>query len=415
MAENSPIEWTDHTVNFWWGCTKVSPACANCYAEAMDKRFHPFDGAIRCDKQGRFSNEQPHWGDDAPRLTRTDEARKEAMRYERRAVKEGRRFRVFTNSMSDFFEDRSDLVEARQEALDTIMSTPHLDWLILTKRPENIIPALQEAQRRALGGDVGQFYATPGTNGMSEWLGWWLSGKPPANVWLGTTVEDQERADQRVPALLQVPAAVRFLSCEPLLGPVVLPNWINLPRPVVGDWPIGHNTRAEAGVHKVSMNPHGARAIKALNGQHLGIKPGECEDLGLSLDWVICGGESGPKARPMHPDWARGLRDQCAAAGVPFLFKQWGEWAPFVNEDHYTHGGAERHPHAWIEVSGKLQGLCWIVDDDGTWSNFTGKPPLDSENELPRTVAVMGRHGKKAAGRLLDGVEHNGFPEVAHG
>lgn len=264
MAENSPIEWTDHTVNFWWGCTKVSPACANCYAEAMDKRFHPFDGAIRCDKQGRFSNEQPHWGDDAPRLTRTDEARKEAMRYERRAVKEGRRFRVFTNSMSDFFEDRADLVEARQEALDIIMATPHLDWLILTKRPEKILPLLAQAQSLALEGDMGFAFTSPGTNALSEWLGWWLSGKAPANAWLGTTVEDQERADQRIPALLAVPAAVRFLSCEPLLGPVDLADlafWVD----------------AEG---------------------RIGSTDGRDSDQFPEIHWVIAGGESGPHAAP---------------------------------------------------------------------------------------------------------------------
>jgi protein gp37 len=169
VAENTGIEWCDHTINFWWGCAKVSPACANCYAEGLAARFHT-----------------GLWGADGERRLRVDAARLEALRYERRAVKEGRRFRVFTNSMSDFFEDRPDLVEARQEALSTIMATPHLDWLILTKRPENIIRALQEAQRQALGGDMGFAYTAPGTNALSEWLGWWLSGKAPANVWLGT-------------------------------------------------------------------------------------------------------------------------------------------------------------------------------------------------------------------------------------
>ena len=354
MAENSTIEWTDHTVNFWWGCAKVSPACAHCYAEALDKRYL---GWPRKQDEPRVNT--LHWGTDASRLLRVEAARREALRYERQAVKEGRRFRVFTNSMADFFEDRRDLDGARLEALEVIRQTPHLDWLILTKRPEKIRELLQRA------------YDCTGDPELYRWLGEWINGNPPANVWLGTTVEDQERADQRIPHLLKVPAAVRFLSCEPLLGPLAL-------RPV----------------DDFSDNGHGRRWLGGPS-CNAASSPG--------IDWVICGGESGPHARPMHPDWARGLRDQCAAAGVPFLFKQWGEWAPFVNEAHYTHGGAERHAHTWIERDG-TQGSCWIVDDDGSWSNWTGEPTEDA--------AVMGRHGKKAAGRLLDGVEHNGYPEV---
>lgn len=344
MAENSKIEWTDHTVNFWWGCSKVSPACAHCYAEGQAARFH-----------------EGLWGPDGDRRIRVEAARLEALRYERRAVKEGRRFRVFTNSMSDFFEDRRDLDGARLEALDVIRQTPHLDWLILTKRPEKIVDILRLVQAHAT---LPQFLFDR-NEALADWLGWWISGKAPANVWLGTTVEDQERADQRIPALLQVPAAVRFLSCEPLLGPVDLRH--------VAPWDDFYTDALDT------------------------------PDPSCRVHWVISGGESGHHARPSHPDWHRGLRDQCAAAGVPFLFKQWGEWAPFVNEAHYTHGGAERHAHAWIEQDG-TEGACWIVDDDGSWSNWTGEP---TEN-----AAVMGRHGKKAAGRLLDGVEHNGYPEV---
>jgi protein gp37 len=316
-------------------------------------------------------------------------ARREALCYERRAVKEGRRFRVFTNSMSDFFEDRADLVEARQEALDIILTTPHLDWLILTKRPDKILTLLAQAQKLALEGDMGFAYTASGTNRLSEWLGWWLSGKPPANVWLGTTVEDQERADLRIPALLQVPAEARFLSCEPLLGPVDLPHWINLPRPVAGDWPIGHTTIAESGLHKVARNPHGARSVIASNGRELGIKPDECKDLGLGLDWVICGGESGPHARPMHPDWARGLRDQCAAAGVPFLFKQWGEF-----EDTGRHGP---RPGDWA-----------------VWPDGNGVVLSGGQFPASREAAVMRKVGKARSGRHLDGMEHNGFPQLTN-
>ena len=328
MAQDTKIEWCDHTVNFWWGCEKVSQACANCYAEGQAARFYP-----------------GHWGPDAPRRTRVDAARREALRYERRAVSEGRRFRVFTNSMSDFFEDRRDLDSARLEALDVIRQTPHLDWLILTKRPEKVVGLLGKAWA-----EVYARYTNDDEEAgpLSIWLDEWLQGNAPANVWLGTTVEDQERADQRIPAMLRVPAAVRFLSCEPLLGPVSF-RW-------------------------ASWSP---TSQKALGGRENW--KGEWHLDGLRcLDWVICGGESGPHARPMHPDWARGLRDQCAAAGVPFLFKQWGEWFPMGA------GG---------EWPGRLN--CQVA----------GSFPDD-----PHQYVV--KAGKHAAGRLLDGVEHNGYPEV---
>lgn len=329
MAENSKIEWCDHTVNFWWGCSKVSPACAHCYAEGQAARFHA-----------------GLWGPDGGRRIRVDAARKEALRYERRAVAEGRRFRVFTNSMSDFFEDRRDLDQARLEALDVIRQTPHLDWLILTKRPERILDLINRA-----------WALSPLVRvDLIDWLHRWECGGAPANVWLGTTVEDQERADQRIPALLQVPAAVRFLSCEPLLGPVDL--------------------RCVSPYH----NPGGGRlGMDALAPD------------AMHLDWVICGGESGPHARPMHPDWARGLRDQCAAAGVPFLFKQWGEWVP-------------RGPESWgypvVESVPRIR----LTDAGGNGQDLGAEGGND---------CWMNRAGKKRAGRLLDGVEHNGYPQVA--
>lgn len=370
MAENTKIEWTDHTINFWWGCEKVSPACANCYAEREDARWHIRTHAQTGDWDG-FSQgvhgRGKHWGPGAPRLLRVAAASGEALRYERRAVALGRRFKVFTNSMSDFFEDRRDLDAARLEALDTIRLTPHLDWLILTKRPMTLMKLLHRAK---IDLEIGRFDPSATCledSPLHRWLTSWTTGKAPANVWLGTTVEDQKRAELRIPALLRVPAAVRFLSCEPILGPVDLPHWINLPRPVAGDWPIGHTTIAEAGLHKVARNPHGARSVIAANGRELGIKPDECKDLALGVDWVICGGESGPKARPMHPDWARSLRDQCAAEQVPFFFKQWGSGIEFSQ--------------------------------------------AESTGVFPVGVRVR-MLGKKAAGRLLDGVEHNAMPEV---
>ena len=168
---------------------------------------------------------------------------------------------------------------------------------------------------------------------------------PWPNVWLGATIVNQEEADRDIPKLLAVPAAKRFLSMEPLLGPVDLTDLVQ---------PVG------PGEHHYS----------ALD---CDVEPEDNEWRGATIDWVIVGGESGPGARPMHPQWARDLRDQCAAAGVPFLFKQWGEWAPATLLDAGpAHARAEVHHF----------GDCDIF-----------------------------KVGKKAAGRLLDGIEHNGFPE----
>jgi protein gp37 len=354
MAEDTKIEWADHTVNFWWGCTKVSPACANCYAERQDQHFHP-----GIPWRSRFQNElatAAHWGADAPRLLRVDAAAREAFKYQAKAVKEGRRFRIFTNSMSDFFEDRRDLDAARLEALEVIWQTPNLTWMILTKRPERILDLVARAQKLAQG--VDQVF--PGNEtALTEWLGWWLCGKAPANVWLGTTVEDQVRADQRIPALLQVPAAVRFLSCEPMLGPVDLTRV---------SWP-------DKGEHRVDVLRFGYWS----NGPLGFVNHSDMWDLyGHPIHWVIGGGESGPHARPCHPDWVRGLRDQCSAAEVPWLFKQWGEWAPDC--------------------------LC-----------HRSKGCRETSRPAPGRPGCMFHCGKSAAGRLLDGQIHDGYPEVTHG
>lgn len=274
--KNTKIEWAHHTVNFWWGCTKVSPACAHCYAETLARIW----------SKGRAT-----WGESGERWLRIGAATKELLMLEKAAAMAGVRWRVFINSMSDTFEDRSDLDSARLVIAALAPCVPHLDLLLLTKRPDRVrdlVPLL--------------------------WLQNW-----PANVWLGTTVEDQKRADERIPALLAIPARVRFLSCEPLLGPVEFSNVTHR-----SDWLRVLGKPALAGIH-----------------------------------WVIVGGESGGGARPMEPQWARSVRDQCAAVSVPFFFKQWGEWAP-------------------------------------------GDPLLDG--------APNYRAGKKAAGRVLDGCEHNEVP-----
>lgn len=229
MAENSGIEWTHHTFNPWIGCTKVSPACDHCYAEAWDARF-----------------KGDRWGPHAAR-TRT-KTWGNPIKWNRIAGATGVRFRVFCASLADVFDNHRSIEDSwRRELWKLIEDTPNLDWLLLTKRPQNILKMIPDHWHAAV----------------------------PRHVWLGTTVEDQATADQRIPHLLNVKAPVKFLSCEPLIGSVNL-------RPSMG-W-IG--------------------------------EPG-------SIKWVITGGENGPQFRPANPQWFRHLRDQCAEAKVPFLFKQW--------------------------------------------------------------------------------------------
>ena len=277
MGADTRIEWADHTFNPWTGCTKVSPACDHCYAEAQAKRAPRTFGG---------------WGPHAERHRTSESYWRQPLLWNKRAVKEGRRPRVFCASMADIM-DKAAPIEWFVDALDLMRITQHLIWLLLTKRPQMIRRRLEEALAHlSKGTDRGD---------LIEWIAAWLHGRPPENIWLGTTVENQAEADRRIPHLLAVPAAKRFLSCEPLLGPVDLRNWI--------------------GVHPTI----GASGYTGFDGlRRCDISGGVID----GLDWIIAGGESGPKARPSHPDWFRSLRDQCKHAGVPFFFKQWGEWAP---------------------------------------------------------------------------------------
>ncbi len=215
MGKTTAIEWTDATWNPWIGCTKVSPACANCYAERDMKRY----------------------GRDFNKITRTSNK----TFYSPQTWKEPKK--VFVCSWSDFFHNDVP-PEWRRDAMEVMERCPQHTFLLLTKRPENIVPFA-----------------------MRRW------GKIPDNVWIGTTIETQSMADKRIPELLKVNAAVRFVSIEPMLGPVNIDPWLS---------------------HAL-------------------------------VNWVIVGGESGPHARGLHIDWVRSLRDQCANAHVPFMFKQWGE------------------------------------------------------------------------------------------
>jgi len=342
MAETSKIEWTDSTFNPWEGCQKVGPGCDHCYAENRNARFG--------------GGQAPNWGPGAPRRRTSAANWKQPLLWEREheafMLAHGRRRRVFCASLADVFDNEAP-AEWRAELFALISLTPHLDWLLLTKRIGNVPSMLEQ----------------PGM--QKEGL--------PANVWLGATVVNQAEADRDIPKLLAVPARVRFLSIEPMLGP------IDLRYVVLSDSAFAVSADAPPewqGIKRVRVGVNALRGAKLYDGAR--------------LDWVICGGESGPHARPMHPDWARSLRDQCAAAGVPFLFKQWGEWVPYEHSEQppflFSQHGHEIDGHALPDFEsedGKTQ-REWLCD----WA----------DQILARRV------GKKAAGRLLDGVTHDGLP-----
>jgi len=243
--KDTEVSWCRSSFNLWWGCQRVSPGCQNCYAEKDSKRY---GHAV--------------WGPNAPRRFLSDRYWKEPLAWNAVARTSGERYLVFCSSMADVFEDRRDLDPWRQRFWDLVDATPALTWQVLTKRPENILSMVPTAWR-------------------DEW---------PDRVWIGASVEDQQRADERIPHLVQVPAAVRFLSVEPLLEPVVL---------------------------------------------RLG-----------GIRWVIVGGESGGGARPFDPEWARSLIAQCRAESVAIFLKQLGSvWRRVVGAKDYK--GAD--PAEWPE------------------------------------------------------------------
>lgn len=283
MARDSAIEWTHHTFNPWWGCTKVSPGCKHCYAEAWARRVG-----------------QDLWGARAPRRELSDAYWRQPLAWNADARRRGVRERVFCASMADVFEDRRDLDAKRDRLWPLIEATPDLDWLLLTKRPHNVLALVP------------------------------YGNKWPCNVWLGATAENQRWFDRRVRELSKTRARILFLSCEPLLGAIDL-----------------------------------APAIE-------GARRGELR----SIDWVIAGGESGHHARPMHPEWLASLRDQCLAADIRFLFKQYGNWKPIEPG----------------EVNAYKTKTFFLADGNRV---------------------LLANVGKKKAGRVLDGQTWDQFPRTS--
>lgn len=427
MAGDSKIQWTQKTWNPVAGCSVLSPGCTNCYAMKMAARIEAMAaGSGRTSAYAGLTRKTKAGAVWTGEMRLVESALTQPLRWKKPAL-------IFVNSMSDLFHES--VPDAWIDQVFAVMALcPQHTFQVLTKRAERMrdyVTALgmdgsrtTDRMTRAVNSVLlrsGRTWGACGSTGtaittlshpfgarepgmlrqtgdggverlvgwdpIDRWMrvhpdfavrvhdmahrdefGWGLKEWPLPNVWLGVSAEDQARADERIPLLLDTPAAVRFLSAEPLLGPIDLRQ---LERP------------ARIGVD----------VIDALE---CDLPPEEDVEWGTAvLDWVIVGGESGPGARPMHPDWARQLRDDCAAAGVPFFFKQWGAWTPGENV-----GAANPNFGGYYD------------EDAGRW-NFTVFSPAAIEGLHLDDEPVVWSVGKKAAGRLLDGVEHNAMPERA--
>jgi len=333
-VSKTKIEWADRVWNPVTGCTKISPGCQNCYAERMSKRL-----AGRCG----------YPKDDPFMVTLHPERLDEPLHWRKTS-------RIFVCSMADLFHDDVP-TKFIIDCLSIMAEAYQHTFMILTKRPERMREILTH---ETIANDV-WLQTSRGVNAEpSPW--------PLPNVWLGVTAENQEQANKRIPVLLQIPAAVRFVSVEPMLGPVDLRNL-----------------------------KYDGDILDAMAGEYLSTDGSEAYVPWNKLDWVICGGESGPRARPMHRDWVRSLRDQCQAAETSFFFKQWGEWSPAeIEDDSYMLGGR-------------------AINDPRGGRMSVAKFPLHTRNNRywrldENHLAV--KVGKKIAGRLLDGREWNEFPEA---
>lgn len=359
MGANSGIEWTDHTFNPWIGCQKVSPACTHCYAEV--------DSPARVSRKIGLEL----WGPEttgAKRRVVSEANWRLPVKWNKQGIALGRQ-RVFCASQSDVFEDYRGIVvnhkgmamgkgvksgrwitegepiaadaEGKAEGIADLTlgdircrlfalveATPRLDWLLLTKRPENVMKMVPDSWR----------------------------SKFPDNVWMGTTVESQEYADERIPHLLGIPARIRFLSVEPMLGEIDMRCFPN----------------NDCSAIEETCCPWGGLECKAV---------ASCQansGNGVKIHWVIAGGESGRDARPTQVEWVRSLRDQCEHANVPFFFKQWGEWCPFTEIPDLS----------------------------------MGNPVIDIESCKMDSIGAVSYHriGKKLAGRTLDGKLYSEVP-----
>lgn len=372
MGDKSKIEWTDATWNPIVGCSVISPGCTNCYAMKMAARIEAMsDGRHAAIVGARGIGMSHYTGTTQPSKAGPVWTGKLVLAPEDVLTKPlswKRPRKIFVNSMGDLFHEN-----VPDEWIDRVFAVmalcPQHTFQVLTKRAERMCKYLSGAEARVtmatmsaapIGFDVSYLGITimPGAN-MKRW--------PLPNVWLGVSAEDQTRADERIPHLLETPAAIRFVSAEPLLGPI---NFENI------------RESAHSGFHSLAG---------------LWVGPDNEHRLCDSLDWIIVGGESGPNARPMHPDWARSIRDQCQGAGVPFFFKQWGEWAP---------GECAKHLMTRTEQTAE-----WFND---RW-HFGSVSPATSQAMHIDDEPELYRFGKSRSFRMLDGCEHNEIPERDNG
>jgi protein gp37 len=372
VSAKTGISWTDRTWNPVVGCTKVSQGCKHCYAKTLhDMRHKAFtEGKLQNIAQYALPFET---------VQALPERLADPFGWRKPA-------RVFVNSMSDLFhEDIPDEFIARVFAV-MFLAERHT-FQVLTKRPERMQRLLSaDSFRDAILDEAEPLWertawAEDDSRSYEDWCSWLngdgLDGEMPGNIWLGVSVENQGAADERIPLLLQTSAAVRFLSCEPLLGPVDLQAFL---------W--REMSLAELPGH--ALNDGATAGIARL-------RPG--------LDWVIPGGESGKGARPMHPDWALSLRDQCVAAGVAFHFKQWGEFREY---DVGIEPGVELVYTG--TVTADAHAACAI---NPLWVDPQGNPFIDPDNLPEETPCrLLERVGAKRAGRVLDGRTWDDFPAV---
>lgn len=459
MSTTTNIEWTDTTWNVTAGCTRVSVGCRNCYAERMSQRLAAMAGKDLDDmrnpgRKGHYVNvvkyaeckpgsvrepvPLPQWNN---KVVCVEEALDDPLRWKKPR-------RVFVNSMSDLFHP-----DVPFDFIDRVFAvmavTPQHTYQILTKRPERMAEYLTRRPEDDEGWAVGSGLI----QGIEKVFEDWDSGKddlineiplwdesegfmplvrlhergglklPLTNVWLGTSVEDQAAADARIPHLLRCPAAVRFLSCEPLLGPVDLTR-------------ITQADPAKPGEDTVEGWYLDALAGDAWDDENRSLTSEYRDTYGTArLNWVIVGGESGPNARPMHPSWARSLRDQCVSAGVAYFFKQWGEWKPTNGSNGYTQASPDKPCY------GNAVGLAILRDGRHVLRDIGPSQPnqivdlqaskdlhaaMEASDKLPPWpkgpevhdwlgYQWMHRLGKKAAGRQLDGRTWDQMPQIGGG
>jgi protein gp37 len=370
MADKTLISWAESTWNVINGCTVVSPGCANCYAmrwAATRMKNHPSREGL-----ARMHNGHPQWTGEVSLNKKVS----------LEPVKWSRPRRIFVCAHGDLFHE-----SVPDHWIDFVFNVmflaPQHTYQVLTKRPARMREYMQivldeTEEQTAYRFAVSMLHAglenTPKDKlPLIQW--------PPPNAWLGTSVEDQERAEERIPLLLETPAAIRWLSCEPLLGPVDLSEWLVCPN-WSDDIPMDMTTGLRECCAKCDFT-----GIAGFEGLPI-------------VDWVVVGGESGPGARPMHPTWARSLRDQCDRAGVAFHFKQWGDWLPF----NQCRGKEQREAvsRTTIESNKTGNGKQTVF---GAWSN--GHKIYATPGIIPVQINNV---GKRIAGRLLDGVQHDGYP-----